>query len=320
MSAQLEKGILHQFELFKRDWPQESAELDASLESCVEFFDKLRRLVEDGLPAHEERFFDLFKNQSLQNLAALSTRIKQSKKEILERMELVNASLSLAEFNRGTWLKIEVKERHLPAVREFSNLVRDILSEVWSLERKLMEDRFVILKDLILRLTPKETSEKAWYDQVLDVRRHVEFEGVEYSRLYEKSSNPQADEPKHQIEEVYQSGSGKSGGQRQKLTTTCLAAALRYQLGGSEHTLPTYAAVVMDEAFDKADHEFTELAMNIFANFGFQMILATPVKSVMTLEPFVGGVGLVNIQDRHRSSVVNLEYDEDKSKIRWPEA
>jgi uncharacterized protein YPO0396 len=89
--------------------------------------------------------------------------------------------------------------------------------------------------------------------------------------------------------EVYRSGAGKSGGQRQKLAATCLAAALRYQLGGQDRALPSYSTVVLDEAFDKADAEFTAMAMNIFKTFGFQMIVATPLKSVMTLEPFIGG-------------------------------
>ncbi len=51
--------------------------------------------------------------------------------------------------------------------------------------------------------------------------------------------------------------------------------------------------MVLDEAFDKADNEFTALAMNIFDNFGFQMVVATPLKSVMTLEPFIGGACFV---------------------------
>jgi putative exonuclease SbcCD C subunit len=62
----------------------------------------------------------------------------------------------------------------------------------------------------------------------------------------------------------HRGGSGKSGGQRQNLATTCLAAALRYQLGGDDHGLPQYAPVVLDEAFDKADNEFTALANERF--------------------------------------------------------
>ena len=145
----------------------------------------------------------------------------------------------------------------------------------------------------------------AWRDLVLDVRQHVEFIAREL------------DQDGVEIE-VYRSGAGKSGGQRQKLTSTCLAAALRYQLGGEDIGVPRYATVVLDEAFDKADAEFTTMAMRIFEAFGFQMIVATPLKSVMTLEPFIGGACFVHIRDRKNSSVLMIEYDVERKTLRLP--
>jgi uncharacterized protein YPO0396 len=90
-------------------------------------------------------------------------------------------------------------------------------------------------------------------------------------------------------------------------------------LGGADHGAPVYAPVVLDEAFDKADNEFTALAMNIFANFGFQMIVATPLKSVMTLEPFIGGACYVHISERRHSSILMIEYDSDHQRLNLPE-
>jgi len=162
------------------------------------------------------------------------------------------------------------------------------------------------LRRLVERLASQDPEQRRWRESVLDVRQHVEFIGQEL------------DENGAQVE-VYRSGAGKSGGQRQKLATTCLAAALRYQLGSNEQGMPIYAAVVLDEAFDKADNEFTALAMNIFVNFGFQMIVATPLKSVMTLEPFIGGACFVEISERRRSAVLLIEYDESRQRLKLPE-
>jgi uncharacterized protein YPO0396 len=159
---------------------------------------------------------------------------------------------------------------------------------------------------LVERLSSQEPEEKRWREAVLDVRQHVEFIGRE------------KDESGVEVE-IYRSGAGKSGGQRQKLATTCLAAALRYQLGGIDHGFPIYAPVILDEAFDKADNEFTALAMNIFNNFGFQMIVATPLRSVMTLEPFIAGACFVDIKDRCVSSVLNIEYDSDRQRLNLPD-
>jgi uncharacterized protein YPO0396 len=84
---------------------------------------------------------------------------------------------------------------------------------------------------------------------------------------------------------------------------------LRYQLGGRYAGMPVYGTVVIDEAFDKADAEFTEVSMRIFEEFGFQMVLATPLKMVQTLSEFIGGAALVGIRDRRYSSLRHVEVD-----------
>jgi uncharacterized protein YPO0396 len=80
-----------------------------------------------------------------------------------------------------------------------------------------------------------------------------------------------------------------------------------------------YAPVVLDEAFDKADNEFTDLSIKIFVNFGFQMIVATPLKAVMTLEPYIGGACFIEIAERRRSGVLLIEYDADEQRLLLPE-
>lgn len=308
--ADCEKKIESIFTDFKRAWPMDAGDLDATLSSAPDFFAKLTRLEADGLPAHEQRFFELLQNQSHQNLAALSTYLNDARKAILERMELVNESLSQVPFNQSTsqrtYLHIDASDRQLQDVREFKQDIQQALSHAWSEDRELAETRFLALRKLVERLSSQDPEQKRWCESVLDVRRHVEFIGREI------------DEDGVEVE-IYRSGAGKSGGQRQKLAATCLAAALRYQLGQNDLGVPMYAPVVLDEAFDKADDEFTALAMNIFNNFGFQMIVATPLKSVMTLEPFIGGACFVDISDRRVSGVLLIEYDSDQQRLNLPD-
>ena len=302
----LEKGIEKCFETFKRTWPQEGADLDETLASAPDFIALLERLEHDGLPKYEQRFFDMLKEQSTENLAALNTHLTDARKEIRERMEMVNESLAQAEFNPGTHLQIEVSDRILPDVRTFREQVKRVLENAWLVDQDGAEARFGIMRELVNKLSGEESDKQRWREQVLDVRQHVEFMGHE------------SDAAGREVE-VYRSGAGKSGGQREKLATTCLAAALRYQLGGSDGGAPLYASVVLDEAFGKADNEFTELAMKIFTNFGFQLIVATPLKSVMTLEPFIGGACFVDISDRKRSATLQIEYDHQKRRLNLPE-
>ena len=299
------KKIENAFAEFKREWPQEGADFDATLASVNEFLTLLQRLEWDGLPQHEKKFFDMLESQSTENLAALNTHLSQARKEISLRMELVNEGLASAEFNPDTYLQIDISDRYLPDVKAFREQVNQVLSYAWQMDKESAEERFLILRELVQKLGGQEPEQRRWRDLVLDVRQHMEFIGKEL------------DDQDREVE-VYRSGAGKSGGQREKLSTTCLAAALRYQLGGSDGGLPAYAPVVLDEAFGKADNEFTELAMRIFDKFGFQMIVATPLKSVMTLEPFIGGACFVEIADRKYSATLPIEYDMQHQRLNLP--
>lgn len=303
----LEQLLLGCFRRYCQQWPEDSGDFTVSLSSAEDFLARLQRLERDGLPQHEARFFELLQSQSKNNLLALQRHTAEARKSIAQRLDEVNASLEQVPFNRGTLLTIELGDRRLPEVIEFHQRLRDVLGHHQTEQRELAEQQFAVLRELVRRLGSQDGEDKRWRELVLDVRLHVEFVGVEL------------DAATRQQVEIYRSGAGKSGGQRQKLATTCLAAALRYQLGGEDGELPRYCAVVLDEAFDKADNEFTALAMNIFENFGFQMVVATPLKSVMTLEPFIGGACFVEISGRHDSGVLLIEYDEQARRLKLPE-
>jgi len=303
--AEQKNTIERIFQQFKNRWPQDGADLDASLASTAEFLAKLTRIELDGLPAHEERFFNMLRNQSVENLAALSTHLSQARKDIIHRMELVNESLAEANYNPGTHLKIEVSDRQLEAVKYFRTQIREVLDYALGDDRDFAEQRFATLRSLVNQLSGQDPEQQRWRLQVLDVRLHVEFLAKEYDAAGKEL-------------EVYQSGAGKSGGQREKLATTCLAAALCYQLGGQQGGVPLYAAVVLDEAFSKADNEFTQEVMKVFMGFGFQMIVATPFKSVMTLEPFIAGACVVEIDERKCSRTMQISYNHSEKCLDLP--
>ena len=134
-----------------------------------------------------------------------------------------------------------------------------------------------------------------WRGRVLDTRLHVSFLAREK-------------DPTGRVTRVYDSAEGLSGGQRQKLVIFCLAAALRYQLTEEEDDVPKFGSIVLDEAFDKADSRYTRNAMEVFREFGFHMILATPQKLLQTLEPYVGAITSVSNPDRKLSRLANIVF------------
>ncbi|PYS52815.1 MAG: hypothetical protein DMG13_14920 [Acidobacteria bacterium] len=67
----LRNSIERRFADFMREWPAESGGLDAALPSAPDFFAKLKRLETDNLPAFEEPFRRLLREQSDQNLTKI---------------------------------------------------------------------------------------------------------------------------------------------------------------------------------------------------------------------------------------------------------
>jgi len=291
-----ERDLQGKLQAFCHRWPAAAEGLDASLAAAPEFMAKLVNLEGDGIARFVDKFKELLREQSFQNLAVLSTRLDNERRAINDRLDQVNESLARSPFDENTFLRLEHRERHLPEVVQFRQQLKAALAHSFREDdQEELEKRFAEFNAVVTRLKSQDPVDEKWTRLVLDVRQQVEFSAIE-----------------HDLEgrevERHDSGSGKSGGQRQKLATTCLAAALRYQLAGEDGHWPTYCTVVMDEAFDRADADFTKMVLNIFSRLGFQVVAATPVKNVMAMESFIEGATFVSIRDRKYSQVLPINY------------
>jgi uncharacterized protein YPO0396 len=298
------------FRDFMAKWPEDSLDVRPELSYSSDFIYKLEALEKDSLPRLQGDFNHLLQKQGKQKGAALLRWMDVERQEILKRMGLVNESLAGIPFSqtggKPSFLNLRTVFREPEEAVAFRASLRGAVSQIGSQDPDLDEESFRTLKRLVADLSSQDRDRLGWRDRVLDVRRHFEFTGLEF------------DGDKNELE-TYRSGAGKSGGQRQKLAATCLAAALRYQLGGAEQGFPRFGTVVFDEAFDKIDAELTVLALKIFNSLGFQMILATPMKNIPLSEPFVGGAVYVSIADRRKSGVTAIVYDQDRRRLLWPE-
>jgi len=303
----VEAEIVQALRRYKEEWPVVAADFQDTMEGAPDFLEHLDRLEKEELVRHEENFLNLLRQQGIQRLVALSDQLDRERKAIHDRLDVVNHGLKDKEYNPGTHLRIRSKDLHDDTVKQFKDDMTNAFAYALGgpdvIDPAVLEERFQALNRLVGRLKSPDPADVRWRELVLDVRKHVKFIGLETVEA---------------TKEVFtHSGSqGKSGGQRQKLTATCLAAALRYQLGGVDGFMPAYTTVALDEAFDKADHHFTRQVMAIFESFGFQMIVSTPMKSVRTLEPFVGGACVVNIRDDRHSVVYAVEYEEENRRLR----
>lgn len=300
--------VVRHLRAYNAQWPAQSADWADTVEYLPEYLERLAALEGDGLPRFEQRFFDLLQRQARNNISQLKQKIQGARRETRTRVDEVNKSLRLTEFSAGGFLQIDVRERALPDVESFLGTLNAITSgSLLDLavgdspeERAAAEQRFALMRDLLTRLGSSDPAHRSWRERCLDTRQHVQFQ----ARVVD-TEGVQLD--------VYTGSGGRSGGERQKLVTFCLAAALRYQLAPAGRSEPSFALVVIDEAFDKADHEFTQAGLEVFRRFGFQLLLATPMKMLQTIDDYVGGVVMVTNDSGRHSQVQELPFTEEAS-------
>ena len=147
-----------------------------------------------------------------------------------------------------------------------------------------------VVAEIVGRFVPPESIDAQWDLPGLEAALEADFGlRLDLRKLLEAEIDAEG-----MVVDVYKGSDGRSGGQRQRLVTFCLAAALRYQLTSSADGFPPYGLVVLDEAFDKTDIHFTRAGLEVFRSFGFQLLLATPLKMLQTIEEYVGGAAVVS--------------------------
>lgn len=142
--------------------------------------------------------------------------------------------------------------------------------------------------------------DRRWTLKVTDVRHWFTFSASERWR-----------EDNREFEHYTDSG-GKSGGQKEKLAYTVLAASLAYQFG-LEMDAPrtrSFRFVVIDEAFGRGSDESARYGLELFARLNLQLLIVTPLQKIHVIEPYIASVGFVHTEDGRVSMLRNLTIDE----------
>lgn len=282
---------------FSQSWPSVAADAEPGVQDRGSYLAILDRIIGQGLPEHESRFQQLLHERSSTLIGELNSELRSAPAEIENRVEPINESLSRSPFEEGRYLRLRVKTRRTETVRRFLNDLAAVAEHSWADEGlEAAEARYRRLAVLMERLASSEHADRVWRQACLDTREHVTFLADEV-------------DAHGAVHASYDSGAAMSGGQQQKLVIFCLAAALRYQLAAPEDPLPAYGTVVLDEAFDKADVRYTRMAMDVFVEFGFQMVLATPQKLLQTIEPYVGGITTVENPSRRLTQLADVTWE-----------
>ena len=310
----LRDRIIQAMMAFKEAFPLDTAEVDASIEAGFEYRAMLDRLKADDLPRFEARFKELLNENTIREVANFQSQLARERETIKDRITRINESMGQIDYNPGRYIRLEARPAPDADIRDFQAELRACTEGALtgSDDDQYSETKFLQVKTIIERFRGREgrsEQDRRWTARVTDVRHWFVFAASERWR-----------EDDTEFEHYSDSG-GKSGGQKEKLAYTILAASLAYQfgLGWSEVRSRSFRFVVIDEAFGRGSDESTQYGLNLFSKLNLQLLIVTPLQKIHVIEPFVSGVGFVHNEEGRASKLRNLsirEYREEKAKAR----
>jgi uncharacterized protein YPO0396 len=311
----LRDKIIDAMRSFSTRYPLETQEVDVSVEAAGDYRTLLAKLTADDLPRFEARFKELLNENTIREVAHFHSQLNRERETIKERIARINQSLTQIDYNPGRYIVLEAQLATDAEVRDFQTELRACLEGSLSGsnndESQYSEAKFLQVKHIIERLRGREgqgEQDRRWTTKVTDVRNWFVFAASERWR---------EDDREH---EHYSDSGGKSGGQKEKLAYTILAASLAYQFGlaWGEKRSRSFRFVVIDEAFGRGSDESAQYGLKLFQQLNLQLLIVTPLQKIHIIEPFVASVGFVANEEGRDSKLRNLsieEYRAEKGRV-----
>jgi uncharacterized protein YPO0396 len=310
-SEQVARRIMGRMKDFRQKYPADTAEMDDNLASADEYRALRARLLDDDLPRFEAAFKEYLNTNTIRDIAGFHSELNKQVELISSRIDVINESLVGIDYNEGRYIRLEESPTPNQEIRVFRDELRQCSHGSIGADEndQYSEDRFLLVKNLIEKFRGRAgqtEADRGWVKRVTDVRNWCTFAASERWR---------SDDTEH---ENYTDSGGKSGGQKEKLAYTILAASLAYQfnLKWGVKRSKDFRFVVIDEAFGRGSDESTRFALTLFRKLGLQLLIVTPLQKIHVIEPFVASVGYVENRHGDASQLQCLTIEEYRRRKR----
>ena len=294
----VQRDLLKLMSKFLQKFPDEGQDLAIGIEYLDSFLGLRQRIVDEDLPRHEQRFRERLNEKVIHEIGLFRAELESERRQIEDRIEVLNASLKQLEYRPGTHIQLEPRPVRDREVVEFQTRLRECIESSFDDSAAANEARFERIRELVEKL--RDENNRRWRDKVTDVRRWFDFVAAVINRETLETIS------------VYQDSSGQSGGEKAKLAFTILVAAIAYQYDlDPEHPTPDrFQFVVVDEMFSRVDDQHAEYAMELFRQFGLQLLIVAPLDAkARVTQPYVGCYLHVNKRD-NRSEIFEMTATE----------
>ncbi|WP_416177785.1 ATP-binding protein [Dialister sp.] len=313
-SADMATGMTHYLQyltLHNESDPNLTAELNGANRN--EYKEIFRRIREDDLPKLLPKFKKRLRENTIQDMAIFQSKLFSARDRIREKIEEINRSLYDIDYNVGHYIEIECVETLNNEIRQFRQQLKKCTdSSLSGSEDQYNEEKFLEIEKILDRFSASRPGmaeeDRKWTSLVTDVRNWFTFAVSERIR---KSDGSRGEEFEH-----YTDSSGKSGGQKEKLAYTILAASFVYSFGiAGGGRLPTFRFTVIDEAFLKSSDESARFGLSLFRRMGLQLLVVTPLAKIPTIEPFISNLGYVSQNEKRQSELRNMTIGEYRKEF-----
>jgi uncharacterized protein YPO0396 len=292
---------------YARAWPVDTREVDVHIDAAREFRHMLEVLQAQDLPRYLQRFERLLDEEAVRGIVGFHSQLEREREQVRERVAAINAALHGIDYAPGRYVTLEASANQDAELRDFQHDLKACIERAQALDEAGLEERFVQVKRLVQRFRgrPGNTElDQRWTRKVTDVRNWFVFTASERWR---------EDNREH---EHYADTAGKSGGQKEKLAYTVLAAGLacQFALDDSERAR-SFRFAMIDEAFGRGSDESARYGLELFRRMGLQLLVVTPLQKIHVIEPYVAGLGFVHSDAGQRSMLHYLgigEYREQR--------
>jgi uncharacterized protein YPO0396 len=282
------------FARYDEQW--EDRERTTTVASLPDYLRIFENLQNSGLAESMDRFSRLMNEWAGQDLLPLHHAIDAEIAAIGQRLNPINDVLSRFPFgDQDHYLQLISTRIVDPDFTTWRQKMKGVISTgTAKMDWKAVQARYRQVQEVVAPLRhPRDGGSDAVRDRYLDINRRVRITAEEFA----------ADDTR-----IGTIGNLAhfSGGESQELSAVIQVAALRYALGDSERPRPRFGVIMMDEAFIKADKQFTQRSMTTLQNLGFQTVVAGPQQSMTAVGDFVEQFAFVTKDRDTRISWVHM--------------
>lgn len=270
----------------RQDWRQRQVTIESR--ELIRHRERLQRAMTDAID---------------NGIVNVKTQLEKERMEIRDTIQGINETLRAVTYDpvHGTRIRFVAHDSVSQRIAAFTRDLRQVTDDWIGNRDGSIEDRYLKTKRFIDQV--KDVPENAtWRRDVLDSRRWFTFVAQEY-KVHGDGSE--------EVVNDYDGASGSSGGQKERLAMTVMAAGLawRFSMVNATAAARSFRVLMLDEAFKNSHDDTTRALLDLFKAFGFQMVFAMPSKSLAVVANHVERAFAVDTKNRRTILTTHMLKD-----------